>query len=179
MTARNCWLLVAGLFAVASSPAAEPPDDLQQAAAALAPFKRDLLAALTQGLAKGPENAVDACRLLAPEIADAAATPVLEVGRTSHRLRNPANAPREWMRPLLADYLARPDDRAPRLVALPNGRKGYVEPIIVQPMCTTCHGAQVAEPVRTRIRELYPSDQATGFAPGDFRGMFWMEIGAK
>lgn len=175
MSVRNGFLL-AGIFLSARALAAEPATEVQQAAAALAPFKRDLLAALTEGLAKGPENAVDACRLRAPGIATAASTPRVEVGRTSHKLRNPANAPREWMKPLLADYLARPDDRAPKLVELAEGRKGYVEPIVVQPMCTTCHGTQVAEAVRTRINALYPADQATGFSVGDFRGMFWMEF---
>jgi len=171
--------LLAGVFLAARTLAAEPATEVQQAAAALAPFKRELLAALTEGLAKGPENAVDACRLRAPDIAAAASTPVLDVGRTSHKLRNPANSPRDWMKPLLADYLARPDDRAPKLVELPNGRRGYVEPIVVQPMCTTCHGTEVAEAVGTRIKALYPADQATGFSVGDFRGMFWMEIGAR
>lgn len=156
--------------------AAEPDPGFSRAASVLAPFKRDLMAALTEGLAKGPENALDACRVRAPELAGAASTPVIDVGRTSHKLRNPANAPHDWVKPLLDAYVANPSDRSPRLVDLPDGHQGYVEPIIVQPMCTTCHGSEVAASVKARIDALYPADRATGFAPGDFRGLFWIEF---
>ena len=46
------------------------------------------------------------------------------------------------------------------------------------------HGAPVALAARrepplaelaARIAELYPDDAATGFAAGDFRGVFWVE----
>jgi hypothetical protein len=99
----------------------------------------------------------------------------VEVGRTSHRLRNPANAPRPWMEPLLAAYRAAPE-RAPRAVAIGAGRVGYVEPITVKPMCLACHGSELAPGVRARLAELYPEDRATGFAVGDFRGLFWAEF---
>jgi hypothetical protein len=51
-----------------------------------------------------------------------------------------------------------------------------VEPIVVQPMCVTCHGADVAPDLRAKIEELYPDDQATGYAAGDLRGIFWAEL---
>jgi hypothetical protein len=156
--------------------AAEPDPGFSRAASVLAPFKRDLMAALTEGLAKGPENALDVCRVRAPDLAAAASTPVIDMGRTSHKLRSPANAPRAWVKPLLDAYVANPADRSPRLVDLPDGHQGYVEPIFVQPMCTACHGTQVAAPVKARIDSLYPADQATGFMPGDFRGLFWIEF---
>lgn len=153
---------------------------------ALAPFQAGLQAALKEGLAKGPVEAVDACRLRAPAIArdaarDASAgagpdAAAVELGRTSHKLRNPANAPREWVRPLLAGYLAQPGDRAPRAVDLGNGSWGYVQPIFVQPLCLTCHGGSIAEPLRSRISNLYPDDRAVGFSDGEFRGLFWAEF---
>ena len=161
-------------------------DRLEEGRQALAPLQAGLQSALKAGLAKGSVEAVDACRVQAPEIARDAAraastggrpdTAAVELGRTSHRLRNPANAPREWMQPLLADYLAQPGDRAPRAVDLGDGRWGYVQPIFVQPLCLTCHGISIAEPLKARIAELYPEDRAVGFSDGDFRGLFWAEF---
>jgi len=82
------------------------------------------------------------------------------------------------MEPLLAMYVANPEDDEPRVAPLSGGRMGYVAPIYVQPMCLACHGSDLAGPVAARIRELYPEDRATGFAMGDFRGMFWAELPA-
>ena len=53
---------------------------------------------------------------------------------------------------------------------------GYVEPIVMQPMCLTCHGESLAPEIAARISEVYPDDQATGFKVGDFRGVFWVEF---
>lgn len=150
--------------------------DLAPGARLLAPFKRDLQQALREGLAAGPVEAISACRVRAPEIADALSRQGVRVGRSSHRLRNPSNAAPEWVRPILEDYVNNPSDRAARTVALPDNRSGYVEPILLQPMCLTCHGRKLAPEVASRIQELYPSDRATGFDVGDLRGVFWVEF---
>lgn len=142
----------------------------------VAPFKSRLMAALQAGLAGGTDRAIDACRVEAPAIAAASGGPGVAVGRSSHRLRNPANAPRPWVQPLLDGFVAAPATAAPRAVALPGGGVGYVEPIVLQPLCVTCHGATLAPAVQARIAALYPADQATGFAPGDLRGLFWVEF---
>jgi len=152
--------------------------EIARAAERLAPFKRDLQAALAQGLAEGPVEAIAVCRLKAPEIARALSHDGVRVGRASHRLRNPANAPPAWVAPILDAYLASPADRAPRLVSLPDARSGYVEPILLQPPCLTCHGETLAPAVATRIAELYPEDRATGFRVGELRGVFWIELPA-
>lgn len=165
---------------------ADPAVRLERGRQALAPFQAELQSALKEGLAKGPEEAVDACRLRAPDIARDAAraaaagggpdAAAVELGRTSHKLRNPANAPRAWVSPLLAAYLAQPGERAPRVVDLGDGRWGYVQPIFVQPLCLTCHGSSISEPLKARISTLYPEDRAVGFSDGDFRGLFWAEF---
>ena len=111
-------------------------------------------------------------------IAAAHTTPGVRVGRASHRLRNPANAPPAWVAPLLEAYVADPASRAPREVALPGGGSGYVEPIYVQPLCVTCHGKAIAPDVAARIDALYPEDQATGFDVDDLRGVWWVETKA-
>ena len=98
------------------------------------------------------------------------------MGRTSHRLRNPANASPEWAQPILDAYLDSEDGREPVSVALPGQRMGYAEPITVQPLCVTCHGSALAPDVASRIAAEYPDDEATGFDVGDFRGIWWVEF---
>ncbi|MGH0035734.1 MAG: Tll0287-like domain-containing protein [Myxococcota bacterium] len=167
-------LVAATLAAAGSAPAGggEAPDP----AARLAPFKRALKQALMEGLAEGPVRAVDRCHLRAPQIAETASSEGVRVGRASHRLRNPANAPPSWVAPILDAWLEEGADRTPRTVSLENGRTGYVEPITLQPLCVACHGEVLAPDVAARIGELYPEDRAVGFRVGDLRGVFWIEV---
>jgi hypothetical protein len=155
-------------------------DDAERArgAAHLAPFKQSLQQALQDGLARGPVEAIGACRVEAPRIAAALSRDGVRMGRASHRLRNPANAAPDWVRPVLDDYLAHPSRRAARAVAIAPGRAGYVEPIPVQPLCLACHGEALAPDVAAAIATLYPSDHAVGFREGDLRGVFWVEYPA-
>ena len=142
----------------------------------LAPFKRDLQQALLNGLAQGPEEAVAVCKLKAPEIADALSLNGVRLGRTSNRLRNPSNIGPEWVAPILESYVNNPSDREPRTVSVSNNRSGYVEPIILQPVCLSCHGSSLSPEVSSRITEAYPEDHATGYQVGDLRGVFWVEF---
>ena len=146
-----------------------------QGAALLAPFKLELKKALKAGLAEGPDEAVAACQMKAPAIAAVQSVDGVRVGRTSDRLRNPANVSPNWVKPILDAYLAAEGDWAPRTVDLPEERRGYVEPIVMQPLCVQCHGSQIAPDVAERIETLYPNDEATGFEVGDLRGVFYVE----
>lgn len=150
--------------------------ELEEGAALLAPFKRDLMAALRDGLAKGPVEAIAACRIRAPEIARTLSRDGVRMGRSSHRLRNPDNAAPDWVAPILDDFVADPESRAPVVATLPDRRIGYVEAIQTKALCLTCHGAALAPELSTRIDELYPEDRAVGFEVGDLRGVFWVEF---
>lgn len=146
----------------------------------LAPFKMQLKQALLAGLAQGPGEAIGACRLQAPAIAAELSVDGVAVGRTSHRLRNPVNAAPDWVEPVLQAYVDDANDRAPRTVRLAADLVGYVEPIVTQPLCLTCHGDVQDPALAARIKDEYPEDEATGFQPGDLRGVFWVtypEIG--
>jgi len=169
------WSVVAiffvSLLGVAGAQASEPARGAQL----LVPFKRDLQQALRQGLEQGAVEAISACQLKAPAIAEAQSQGAVRVGRASHRLRNPANVAPDWVAPILSAYLEDAADRAAQTVALPGGVSGYVEPILAQPLCLTCHGETLAPPVAARILELYPEDRAVGFEAGDLRGVFWIE----
>ena len=141
----------------------------------LSPYKKKLKEALRSGLGEGLVEAIEACQIQAPKVAESLSRDGIRVGRSSHRLRNPNNAPPNWVEPILADYVASISDREPRSVSLSGGRLGYVEPIIVQPQCLSCHGELLNRDVSMQISELYPDDRAVGFRVGELRGVFWAE----
>ncbi len=145
-------------------------------AEAILPFKKSLKGALVEGLKGGPIEAISACRAEAPKLAQAASVNGIKVGRTSSKLRNPSNAAKPWIQPWLARYEADPEQREPAVVLVDDETVGYVEPLFVQPLCVTCHGSALAPDLEKKLAELYPSDQATGYAAGDFRGVFWAEL---
>jgi hypothetical protein len=151
------------------------PDPETQGAALLAPFKQDLKSALMKGMESGPVAAISACSTEAPLIAGALSVDGVSMGRSSHKLRNPANTAPGWAVPLMQAYVAG-TQAGPATVELAEDRFGYVEAIMMQPMCLNCHGEALHPDVASRIRELYPDDQATGFSEGDFRGVFWVEF---
>ena len=164
------------LVAALSASVAHAGEPGARGAELLQPFKRELMQALKKGLAQGPEEAVAACREQAPGIAARLSTEGVEIGRASHRLRNPANRAPEWVAPLLQAYVDDVSARAPRTVALAGGRTGYVEPIATKALCLTCHGETLAPALAARIRALYPEDRAVGFREGELRGVFWVSF---
>ncbi len=164
-------LALAGAPVQAAEPATVPSPE--RSVAAIATLRSGLGQALRSALAKGPEAAIDACRLEAPRLAAAAQGEGLRLGRTSHRLRNPRNAPEPWMRPLLEAFERGSLPRARHSVDLGSRGIGTVEPITTKPLCLTCHGDAVDPALRARILELYPEDAAVGFEADSFRGMFW------
>ena len=124
----------------------------------------------------GPANAIEVCSEDAPAIAASLSVDGVRMGRSSHKLRNPDNAPAEWLGPVIDAYASGERELAPVVVTLEEGRTGYAEPIRVQPLCLACHGTTLAPDVADRIKTLYPDDAATGFSDGDFRGVFWVEF---
>ena len=55
-----------------------------------------------------------------------------------------------------------------------NGQKvfRYAKAIPTGQVCVVCHGVKIAPSIMQKIHEYYPQDAATGFKPGDIRGMF-------
>ena len=141
----------------------------------LAPLKKELKQALMAGMQEGPLNAISVCKDKAPAITAALSGDGVEIGRTSHRLRNPVNAAPGWVTAEMQGYLSDAGDRAPRVIALPDNREGYVEPIVLQALCVACHGETLAPEIAAHIEEAYPEDEATGFEVGDLRGVYWVE----
>ena len=180
LTAMGSVTLLLVAAALLNGPGVRAGDtgEAPRGAVLLAPFKQDLQGALKAGMQTGVVEAVKVCQLQAPAIAAAFERDGVRVGRASHKLRNPANVAPDWVQPILNGYLTAADERTPRAVSLPDKRIGYVEPIVLQPLCTACHGDNLAADVAQRINELYPEDEAVGFQPGDLRGVFWVEYPA-
>jgi hypothetical protein len=159
--------------AMAESPAVPEGAELLQ------PFKQQLMGALKAGLQQGPDQAIEVCQVKAPQIAAGLSVDGVEMGRTSHKLRNPDNTAPDWVKPVLEAYLA--DDAAVRPVEVDagEGRTGYVEPIrLMAAPCLMCHGETLAPAIAEKVAALYPDDQATGFKEGDLRGVFWVSYPA-
>lgn len=141
-----------------------------------------LFAALGQAMSKpgddgkpvGPAGALSVCKQEAPKIAQAVAREKgVLIGRTSDKLRNQASSAPAWAAPLLA---SKPDQ--PRFAANPDGTLGVTLPIKLAATCVACHGPrdQIDSKVLATLHTLYPNDQATGYAEGDVRGWFWVEV---
>jgi hypothetical protein len=174
----NTRLLLAAC-ALATSAACTGPDFDAEARGAelLMPFKTNLKSALVEGMQTGPVEAITVCSMQAPSIVAALSVDGVVMGRSSHKLRNPDNAPPRWLAGHL-DSFAAGNRQGPLVLRLDGGRYGYAEPIATQAMCLLCHGEKLAPDIATRISEAYPQDKATGFREGDIRGVFWVEFPA-
>lgn len=148
---------------------------LETAKAARGALFSSLLGELTGALSDGETAAaIEVCSQRAPALAaEVSDTHDVEIGRTSWKLRNPANTPPAWARDAV-------DARAstPRHFASDVGDLGVLHPILVAETCLQCHGPtdSLAPSVRDALAALYPDDRATGFHEGDLRGWFWIEV---
>ena len=141
-------------------------------------LKKELQAGMQDG---GPVNAISVCNLTAPGIANTYSVRYgWDVGRTSLKLRNPANAPDNWERSVLESFDERkqagedPARMEYHEVVRQNGTTEfrYMKAIPAGKICLVCHGEQVDPVAKQRIETLYPDDQATGYREGDIRGAF-------
>ncbi len=187
----GAFAVVAVTFSLATGvpalgPAEVPPmmaAPLQKAEAAVTLLQQRLQARLTAALsAGGPAAAVAVCRDEAPAIAAGVSRGNgVAVGRTSDRLRNPANGPPAWA---VAAVVASVGKKAEEVRAASfdlGDRVGFLRPIVVVAPCLACHGAagSIAPEIREVLAKAYPTDRATGYAAGDLRGFFWAEVRKK
>lgn len=148
---------------------------VKEAKKTLAPFKKELMGTLmTKMKEAGPVAALETCKLKAMPITQKHATGFVGMGRTSHKVRNPDNAPKDWVKPYLAQFKSGEIKKA-MTIDLKNGHTGYLEPIYIQPKCLICHGSNLSKGIEASLKEKYPQDKARGFKNGEFRGLFWIE----
>jgi hypothetical protein len=192
----GCMGFVAGLFLLVTVGwAADPaPDKTAEEVGRgasirlMTALKKELRSALSSG---GPVKAVEVCSRRAGEIAvevGRSLGPHVTIGRTSSRFRNPRNAPDPWDRKALHYYegLHREGSRLPAFLVLRVSNEGraydrYYAPIRVRGLCLVCHGKpeKMNPALRKKITAHYPDDRATGYSPGDFRGLVRVSIPVK
>lgn len=145
-------------------------------------LKSELQAAIKSG---GPANGISVCNSRAPEIALSVSgqSDGWTIARSSHRLRNPNNAPDDYTAAIIADFLARAEagepvaDLAKAEIVDQDGQRVFrmTKAIPTGKVCVTCHGATVPAEVEASLAEYYPDDQARGFKEGDMRGVFTLQ----
>lgn len=171
-------LLVFALVFVAPA-TAKTPDRLEEGREIARGFGAELRGALQAAMEEGgPLAAIEVCQEKAPAIARRASEASgAEVGRTSTRVRNPANRPDSHELAVLGEFAERlatgaADPPPERLDTLDDGRVRFMSAIVVQPPCLACHGESLAPVVAEVIDARYPQDEARGYAPGELRGAF-------
>lgn len=106
-----------------------------------------------------------------------------KIRRTSLKLRNTANSPRNddeimILQQFRENYLQNKVTEG-RLVER-DGKPVFYKPIIVMMnTCLKCHGKpkiDISSEVENKILELYPNDQAMNYELNDFRGMWVIEF---
>lgn len=143
---------------------------------ALIPLKKGLMKELKGAMKKsGPMGALKVCNLNAEAITKSKNSKSYSVGRTSLKYRNSRNSPESWMTNILKEY-EKSKSKEGKVVKLQNGKHAYVEPIYIKGLCLTCHGSNISNKLQSQISEMYPSDKATNYKAGDFRGLFWVKF---
>lgn len=136
-------------------------------------LKQELVSAMSDG---GPVNAIAVCSEKAPEIAKTYSVEDWHIKRVSDKYRNPDNMADDHEKNILmkfatADTLNYYDE----FILVDSVRRyNYYQPIRVNQLCLKCHGdgAALDSKVKAKLQELYPDDNAVGYAENDLRGMF-------
>jgi len=192
MTRKSALVLAAaallacgGSTEPASYVAADPAAALAKAEEATQVLMTTLQARLQGALKDGATvDALDVCADVAQDItARVREEQGISVRRTALRVRNPANAPDEYERAWLeanADRSSFAPGGVHEVVTRPDGRRElrYLRPIVLQALCVRCHGSagQIDGDTTAALARLYPADEATGYAPGQLRGVVSVRV---
>lgn len=137
---------------------------------------RELTEALDRG---GPAGAIRSCHIdVIGVIQRIGRQEGIAAGRTSDRLRLPTNAPKPWAAALVRENAGRQASSVEGFAVDLGKTVGVLRPIAHRPVCASCHGAAdtFSPAVRDALRDSYPRDRATGFAVGEIRGWYWVEM---
>jgi hypothetical protein len=147
-------------------------------------LKTHLISAIeTEGIG----NSIKYCNIQAFPILDSLSKEYgVEIRRTSLKVRNPKNKPLNIEEDILTEFqekYKKGEILKPVLKKYQDGRIVFYSPIIIDnPICLNCHGPNKIMITKTNeqiINSLYPTDEATGYIIGDFRGMWIVKFKAK
>lgn len=138
-------------------------------------LKQQLVGALKSG---GPVQAIAVCKEVAPTIAARLSSEHgAKVGRTSLKIRNPANRADAWQTEVLGDFdrmnvAGQAVESLEHFVTFDDGSARYMKAIPAQAVCLGCHGESLLPEAAGSLKTHYPDDEATGYRVGDIRGAF-------
>jgi hypothetical protein len=195
MARASLFLLLAVVLAnvgasgqVAQAPAsfriADAPETFRDAVArgdvVVGAMQTAMLGELAKEMQRGGAiGAMKSCHLAAAAVAHQVGLKEgIAAGRTSHKLRNPTNAPSSWAAPIVASHAGKAAAGIDGYVVDLGDRVGLMRPIPFRAACAACHGPRERlEPAIVKeLEDRYPEDQAYGFNEGDLRGWFWVEV---
>lgn len=132
---------------------------------------------------KGVAGALEFCSSYASQVLDSISeVEKIRIARVSHKARNAMNsASFEEMEIIAHMQEEKRKGKSPETVIVDKGEKMiFYSPIVINaPLCLQCHGnpqRDIAPEVLSKIQQLYPKDLATGFAMGEIRGMWKVEL---
>lgn len=175
--------LLAAVLCVVTVRAGAVGEMEREAADMAAVFLKTLSDTLQQTMqTDGPVTAISVCSEQAPKIANELSRKLgWKVTRVGTRVRNPMmGMPDAWEQDVLGLFQSHADNGESvqdmtysEVVSEPNGDYfRFMQAIVVQPRCLTCHGPveQIPTPLRAILKERYPFDAATGYRVGELRG---------
>lgn len=145
-------------------------------------FMQGLSKILKEQLAlSGVNGVINVCKQVAPAMAKAASSSQVVVTRVSLKYRNPSmGVPDHWEAEKLANFDRLQLEGKPANemevaeVTTVSGQRWmrYMKAIPTQAMCLQCHGKtdDIKPSAKALLQQLYPNDQAIGYAVGQVRG---------
>ncbi len=154
-------------------------DEVAESRKIVGEFMKTLLSELKTAISKGGyENAIDICSKKAMKITEELSEKYgIYLKRTTEKYRNPNNKPDEYELSILKKLEKLhhegklPSEYYEKMTENGKSFLVYVKPLVVKPFCLGCHGKNISEGVKNKLREIYPADKATGYNSGDFRGI--------
>jgi len=98
-----------------------------------------------------------------------------KIRRTALKYRNPLNAPDATDTKVMERFLASQNFNEPLVVEMPNNYRVYKALDMKKP-CLACHGTNISKDLTEMLLKTYPTDLATNFQLGEFRGVVVAEV---
>jgi hypothetical protein len=192
-----CVILLLALAAIGQTGHAFAPDTTGSAIALSRSrmAAEDLLTTLKGVLSKhmksgGPVQAITACSDTAQVLTEQVELRhQVSIGRVSEKWRNAMDEPDAYEKATLRKFedMLQNDTLGPSYehsdITVEDSIRvfRYMKPIIVQPVCLSCHGPinQLHPEVLRLLNERYPDDTAVNYKDGDLRGAITVKVKLK
>jgi len=122
-------------------------------------------------------TAMGACTSMATQMKNDynSKTTDVKIRRTALKYRNPANKP-DTIDQEVMYRLQAVNNKKPVAVDLGGNHYRVYKPLQTEKACLICHGSNISPKIKSMILKKYPTDLATGFKLGEFRGAVVAEI---